>query len=102
MLGARGISVGMYLVVFVIHPVLHPLPGIAGHIITTIGALAFREAAYRRSMGKAIPGVAKVADGRMVRYLAKFLDFDRVHVLDFHVATFDVSPLFVFMHIFIL
>ena len=51
---------------------------------------------------KAIPGVAKVVDGRMVRYLAKFLDFDHVHVLGFHVVPFDVSPLFVFMHIFIL
>jgi hypothetical protein len=51
---------------------------------------------------KASQDVAMVADERKVRYLAKVLDFDHVHVLGFRVATLRFSPYFVFMHIFIL
>ncbi len=44
--------------------------------------------------------VAMEADVRKVHYLA--IGLDCVHVLDFHVATFRLSPLFVFMHTSIL
>ncbi len=47
-------------------------------------------------------GVAMEEDERKVRYLAIDLDCDPDHVLDFHVATFGLSPLFVFMHTIIL
>lgn len=42
--------------------------------------------------------VAMVVGGRMVRFLAKVLDFDHVRVLGFRVATLSISPHFVFMH----
>jgi hypothetical protein len=42
--------------------------------------------------------VAMVVDERMVRFLAKVLDFDHVRVLGFRVATLDFSHHFVFMH----
>jgi hypothetical protein len=53
---------------------------------------------------RATRGVAMVVDGRRDRFLAKYLDYDLdlFRVLDFHVATFTLSPHFVCMHISIL
>ena len=47
---------------------------------------------------RAILVVAMVVDERMVRFLAKVLGFYHVRVLGFRVATYYISPHFVFMH----